>query len=518
LFIAVLGGVSLAKGGLYMSSNESDVVHMVHIVLRMTLGQIPHSDFSTPLGILAFWPISLFSTWGFGTGVSFILAQVTVAALLAPMVLRVANSRLVPAAAWAFGAVVMILILALVHDGTEASQSVAMYYNRWAWAVSFVVLCLALIAPYHGNDAPRLDGLLIGLLMAVLALLKPTFFIAFAAPVLCALMLRRAWMSLALAVLTGGAVAAMMGLAYGGAFYSAYVHDMLDVVASELRSAPGVGMFELVTGPRFLMGNAALVLAIIMLFQVGHRRASLMLALLAPAFLYVTYQNFGNDPKWLLFLCVYLLAVRERNDGQSVFGIPARYVLLANALLTFALAFSSLQNLTLSPFRHALSAPDDYHRLIPNRTDVRDVWMVNRERKPQLESTLFFHGQAEEEPQFLGELLPDCEVEFQGFDLQAVMADQLKTEPFGFDAGTQFYVADIASMIWMLGDFTPLNGEAPWYYSAAPGLENADALVVPLCPMSPAHRAVALRTIEESSVDLSGPMRSDLMLVFRIEH
>ena len=58
--VAVFGTILLMKGGLYLNRHEGDALHLIEIVRRMSLGQWPHLDFVTPLGIAGFWPIAAF--------------------------------------------------------------------------------------------------------------------------------------------------------------------------------------------------------------------------------------------------------------------------------------------------------------------------------------------------------------------------------------------------------------------------------------------------------------------------
>ena len=80
--VVVLSGVLLAKGGLFLDRHEGDALHLIEIMLRMGQGQWPHLDFVTPLGIAAFLPMSAFVKAGFGIGMSVVLAQILVAAIL----------------------------------------------------------------------------------------------------------------------------------------------------------------------------------------------------------------------------------------------------------------------------------------------------------------------------------------------------------------------------------------------------------------------------------------------------
>jgi len=54
---AILVQMRLNDGAVLILSFDGDALHMAQIVLRMAEGQIPHQDFVTPLGLMAFLPI-----------------------------------------------------------------------------------------------------------------------------------------------------------------------------------------------------------------------------------------------------------------------------------------------------------------------------------------------------------------------------------------------------------------------------------------------------------------------------
>lgn len=523
--IGLLGGITLAKGGLYIDRYSGDVAHMIDILLRIDAGQVPHQDFSTPIGIAAFYPISVFVKLGLGVGFSFISAQILIAALLVPLVLRTALSRLSGLSAWLFGVVVMSIVLALVHGEAVASQSTSMYYNRWAWALSFVAILLAALPAHSGAEKPRLDGVLIGGLLAVLALLKPTYFVAFSIPISIALLSRGAWLSFVFAIVSGGVLALCVALGFGFEFYAAYVSDLLSVAQSPTRSAPGAELVEVLNGPRFLIGTLVLVLSVIVLRQGGQGRAGLILLLLAPGFVYVSYQNFGNDPKWLLLLCVYLMAHRPLSGTRVIFNADARNACAALALVCFALIAPSFQNMITSPLRHFSVVETDYQLQLETTDVTRDVWVysarVNKLRErtniaDRIAALADYDAPTEDVTSFMGEDLPECQLYTGDAVMHAYMADQLQQTPFNFDLSAQFFVADVATVIWMQGGFAPLKGGAPWYYSGTPGIENADAIIVPLCPVDLASRKAALAALTDADLDLAAPIRSEVMVVYPI--
>jgi len=200
-------------------------------------GQWPHLDFMTPIGVLAIWPIAMFVKAGLGFGHAIFAAQVAVALVLLAPAWRAAGSRFSGKWALLYGGYVMVLCLALVHGQEERSVSISMHYNRWAWALAYIAIPLAVLKPI-GRPRPWLDGALIGLAMAATVLIKVTYFVAFVPAILIALLARRQGRMTLAALLAGLLVAAGVTLALGLGFWQAYMNDLLEVSRSSIRAGP----------------------------------------------------------------------------------------------------------------------------------------------------------------------------------------------------------------------------------------------------------------------------------------
>ena len=72
----------------------------------------------------------------------------------------------------------------------------------------------------------------------------------------------------------------------------------------------------------------------------------------------------------------------------------------------------------------------------------------------------------------------------------------------------------VHSSIWLFGDFAPVPGGSPWYYGGLPGIENADYLLVPLCPIIPQVRRMILEAIEAADVALDEIRRTPLYILY----
>ena len=79
------------------------------------------------------------------------------------------------------------------------------------------------------------------------------------------------------------------------------------------------------------------------------------------------------------------------------------------------------------------------------------------------------------------------------------VAEDLEARGF---AGSKIFIADVFSTLWLFGDFEPLKNGAPWYYGGLPGFEDADYLLIPLCPGVLSVRAEVLAAVEDSSIEL----------------
>ena len=172
--LAILGAVTFWPGAFFIRLHEGDTLHLIDILLRMNAGQWPHLDFMTPIGALSFAPILVFVKSGLGIGQSILVAQYLVALVLAPAIWWTAFSRYPGRWAYLFAAVVLVTIVGLMYGSTDPGVSISMHYNRWSWAISFVIVSLVFLPPL-GASYPRLEGAIIGAGAAALLILGKKF-------------------------------------------------------------------------------------------------------------------------------------------------------------------------------------------------------------------------------------------------------------------------------------------------------------------------------------------------------
>ena len=520
---AVLAGATLAKGGLYFDTYEGDTLHLLDIVLREARGQWPHLDFETPIGLLATAPIALFVRMGAGAGHAMLYAQVLVATLALPAIWWASLTRFRGAYAYAFGGLSLVLLLALVYGGTDPAISMSMHYNRWAWAAAFVAVALAVLPPDEEIRAPVLDGVIVGAALAALALLKVTYFIAFLPAIAVALIGHRAVRTIAAAAATGLAIAAALTLLAGPGFWPAYIGDLLSVLTSEVRPRGSASLAEAVNSPERLGASIVLLASVMLLRQADRKLEGFVLLLLAPAFFYVTFQNFGNDPKWTWFLGLFLLRLRPAHEVRGEFGYDTRQPIFIAAVLSLAFATPSLTNMAFSPLRHLGVDTAGYVPLLPGSGAHTDLQMPGgRLMAVTAMVTMDGAGQPFAEGRdpvarqysatFDGTDLPDCQIDSGFTTVFTTISEDL--EAAGLVDGKTVLAADLISPYWLYGAGEPLSGAAPWYYGGLPGWDSVDYLLIPMCPISMGVRKLFLDAVADAGAPLTEVRRNELYLLY----
>ncbi|MBD3786457.1 MAG: hypothetical protein IE922_05720 [Sphingomonadales bacterium] len=513
------------RGALVVAKHEGDTLHLADVVLRMAdFGQLPHLDFMTPIGIGAVWPIAIFAKAGLGLGHAFFAAQTLVAALLFLPAIRAAASRLPGLLAWGLALYVMVLCLAMVHGEANAAASVSMHYNRWAWALAYIAVPLALFEPL-GRRRPVLDGAIIGLMLAGMAMIKVTYFVAFLPPIAIALIARRDLRTLGVALATGLAVAGGLTLGLGFEFWLAYLHDLATVAGSETRAAPGVDLGGVMALPAYLLGTLVLLATVILLRQAGRMTEGMVLLFLVPSFVYVTYQNYGNDPQWLVLLGLIALALRPEGAISNGFGWRLGPALTLAGVMALTLGAASVTNLLWSPFRMALAQPEGLVPLLAKRPQDADL-LVESDRVYRVGMMTLGHfpggpyaafdARAKLRPQSVlrGETLADCEITTGVAAWFEAAAQDLTAAGYG---GRAILVADLFSAIWLFGDFKPVEGAAPWYYGGLAGLDAAEYVLVPLCSTGLEARDGTVKALDESDLTLTEVRRTPTYILLRPE-
>ncbi|MEM1375456.1 MAG: hypothetical protein AAGF78_13850 [Pseudomonadota bacterium] len=506
---AVQAAALLWPGALAITKHSGDALHMIAIVERMAGGQVPHRDFMTPIGFLAFWPIATLVKAGLSAGQAFLAAQVAVGAVLGALAMGFARPRVEPGWALALGALVLVLAMALVHGEAEIAVSVSMHYNRWAWAIGFIVVFAAVLPRENGA---AWEGPLMGLLMAALALTKVTYFAVLAPLVILGMLLTGQRMTLAIALVTGAIVAVLLTGLFGIGFWVAYIGDLLEVAGSEIRAQPGLDLAQIFTAPAYLMGTLVAFASVILLRRGGYEVEGILVLLLTLAGTYITYQNFGNDPLWLALLAL-LLAVWAVEAPTSGPRVP---LALASAALA-AMVAPSFLNMAASPLRHASIDQSDYMPLLAGGARHQDL-LVSRVKGNRIRGDVALEGYLAFDPKpgpeatvFRGETLPDCRTDPLAAYFGTLAAD-LRAR--GLAQGAGIFTMDILNPLWLYGDHPPLTGGTPWYYSGTPGLEDAQFVLLPSCPVLTRVRGLIAAELE--GVPMEEVARTELYTLYAL--
>lgn len=521
--LAVQAALLFGKGVLLIDQHEGDAIHVLSIALRMGQGQLPHLDFMTPLGILSFAPIAWLISLGLGVGHAIMGAFVLFAALILAPVWWAAWSRLSGWLAYAFGGFIIILCTALAYGGADQVASISMFYNRWGWAVAFVLVILSVLPSKSPNQG--IDGVVLGLGLGWLALAKITFFVAFLPGVLVALLLRRQWTALLTGVLAGLILAGIVTLFTGVAFWGAYLGDLSAVSSGPIRAAPGANIATLLLSPVFVVMNICLILGIVLIRQAGQATEGLILILFAPAFIYTTYQNWGNDPKWLILMTVLLLTLRPDRHLNNAFGWDIARAMGVVSLVSIALILPTILTLIFADLRHARLSQTQFVPILQGHKNSDLKMRADRMFAPVRRTafaldnpevvTLLGARQTSVAPDLLfGQPMPVCKLAMGLVGTMMEMARDI--DAFGGMDGKSIFVADTFSSLWLFGSTVPVPHGAPWFYGGDTGLTEADYVLIPLCPVTYDARKIVLETLQaRPEIHLREVMRTELFVLLQ---
>lgn len=505
-------------GSVLIMSFQGDALHMAQTVLRVSAGEVPHRDFQTPLGVMAFLPISGLHNIGFGIGKAFAYAPSLLGVISLPAVYWLGLTRLKPAGALLFGLIFLALLFAYVHGGLLPTTAVSMYYNNWGWAMAMPVVLLVVLPGPEGRFAFWFEALILGFGMGFLTLSKATYAVFLLPALVLALSMDKAWGKLLVGSIFALAFLAVFTVPFGGLnYWQGYVSDLLTVVNSPTRAQPGLGLAGLAVSARHLPGAVALFAAVIFLRQARLQKEGLVILFLGLGWMLITYQNWENDPHWMAFAGLLLFPMSTKVELYNAYGWPLRSAIrftgVGLIVMGVPLTYTQVQSVVL---HNGLNATDFKNTLAVNpQADLRFrdpkqgvVWV--KTPFPPLSD-----GLPEDKITRLGaEVLSNCHKDNGLFsDLQATGA---RLDEIAGTAGKTVLYADWVNALWMFSAVKPLPQGAPWYYGGAPGFQNADFLVVPMCPMGPFVRRIILQEITaDTSLQFEEIERNDLFILLK---
>ena len=524
LFGALLGGLQLLPGALYIDTHEGDAHHMLDVVHRLLDGQRQHTDFVTPLGVMVFLPIVLLMKSGLPVGAAFVYTQILFAALMLPIIIYASVSRLSRFVAYYFGFVTMGLSLALTYGTATAGVSVSMHYNRWGWVLAFALLVIAIL-PTRSRERPVLDGVLAAIICFVLLLTKITYFVFLVPPAATMVLIAGRYRMFGVAALTLALMTAIFTMVYGPSFWPAYIADLNNVRGTDIRPFGGLPVQSLLASPGYLAVTLTGCLSALMLGRVMGNGNLLAVFLLLGGFVYVTFQNFANDPFWLLLWPVLLFSLRPEEKLQDFYGLDLRRAMEFAAIVAIALIAAPFVNVLQSTLKHAMISKSNFVEIIPGNETTRDLFV----RRDRAHATLGSIDLAVErpvwskyqgafgrsEPLVIGGVnIPNCEM--SGGPRALLIESAREMRDAGVGDNSQIFSADLVQSFWLYGGFEPLVGGAPWYYKDLSGIENADYIVVLKCAYEARTRDLIVEELKQANLPLNLVRDSDLMALFRL--
>jgi hypothetical protein len=455
---------------------------------------------------------------GLSLGHAFIFGQILFGLAVAGPLLWAAVTRLSAPLAYGFALSVVALLTSVSHGQSGSIVAISMHYNRWAWAVAFVACVIAFVPPKR-IERPLVDGVILALAMAALAYLKVTYLVAFAPLVFVVLLLRRDMTRLAVAVVSGLVLAVLIVAIAGLPSVMAYIGDIQSIRGTGVRASPGLDFSDLLISPPYFVGIAAALAGVFLLRGAGARSEGLAILLLIPASVFVTWQNFGNDPVWLILLATLLGAFRPRRKPRVPASEDPSVGIAAAAFAAAVLAVPMVQTHAVSGMRMLTLDGSRYTELVPGRGGLEDLYMpalpadLVRGRSNLTDPGAAYAALGGRVPDhapvsFLGEVLPTCQIVTGLRSAMSEIAQSLREDE------QPVFVADLVSVHWLFGDGKTIPGGAPWTYGTLSGLENARHILVPLCAIDVNARNVILERLEEEGPALSITRRTEQYLLY----
>ncbi|WP_375175258.1 hypothetical protein [Pseudooceanicola sp.] len=489
--------------GLFFSSHEADMVHLADLVLRQSAGEVYHLDIATPIGGWATLPMALLHRAGLGLGAAMTWGQIVAAVVFLPALVVVTVNRFTLGQAALVCLIVIGLSTGLVAGGTEPLTSLSMHYNRWCWAATLIVALTVLLPGTPMRDTA--DGVVIGVLMVGMAMIKVSYPVALALPVIFGLLRNGRTKALLVSIFTAFIGLLLITLVLGLGYWQAYLGDLLTVAGSAARAAPGADWPHLVISPVGIPSTLVVVAVIYFATRLGRREIGAMLLLFFAAFTVITWQNFGNDPLWLCVPAALAWVLSSRAQGSAARGLRVTAVAAGVLILPVVL------NILWSPIRHVTASETLSRPLLPQDESLR---IVKARGEASFAKTELISPPDTTVATFRGEDLPTCEL--SGGLVAKLEKDTAALMQLAPDLDRQPLAADLFQAHWIFAGLRPLKGGAPWYYDELPGIADATHVMIPDCPADLRARDRVTELLEQSGLVLEEVGRAEGFALYRI--
>ncbi len=489
--LAVIAGIQWHSGAMVIEVYGVDSLFVLDVMLRTELGFVPHRDFTLHVGALPFLSVAAASDTLL---VGFLRAQWCLAAVLIAASGWIGFTRLTP-----LGTAILILITTLLATGLSTGfdprVTLALFYNRWAWAIGLVFATAAFV-PKRKGASPYIDGALLGALAMALLLTKVTFFVGLVPLAFAVYLFRKDWTAIAAGVTAFGLASLLIAATFGAAFWSAYLDNLVWVATNPIRPTPGNDPLEIFATPEAI----ALGLFLFLVIRFRSLKEVAGLSLLSIAFLFIQMQNFGNVPLWAAFFA--LLSISFFSDdatdtalARAAWATCAVFFLTFTALYLLPTAQGSLRNMD-----NVQSA--EIEPLMPDVPGMAGLFVPGFHVTPVVKIP---NNRSPDTPQHIG----SCYVT-EGYVGQfREVADALA------ELDGQVFVADAPSPYWIHSGQSPLSDAAPWNYGSLRGLQHADYIAVPDCSFKPSYQRQILRELKRQGFILEPFKKTDVVTIFR---
>lgn len=493
VLIAILQSLS---PGLLIQVYGVDTLFVLDVIERTARGEIPHSDFTLHLGALPFAAISLLSD---DTVEGFIRGQWALAASLIVTGGILARRRLGP---WptVFLLISIVLLSTALSTLFDPRITLALFYNRWAWAIALIFLVATLIRPPE-NKRFWLDNVLIGILAMALLTTKVTFFAILVPIAALAYAFDRRWRDIAATCLTCLAIAASVAAFWGVGFWLDYLENLIWVAENPIRKTAGQSFWDTATSTSYIAHYVAYGFFLYLIARTGKMSTTVVFLLLGPGLLFLQNQNFGQVPIWTCALAPIALACRPTATKSNLTGNAAFQVVAAAFLLVSLLP---LYTAAQSTWRNAAPLPEGAVQMVPGADRLARIYATAPQAGPVTERRIPL---GDNPPKHLG----TCHATSGFLRVFKGVADELS------DLKLPVFVVDAQSMYWMQNGMTPLPGAAPWNYGSLRGLQNASYVAIPRCPFKPSYQRAILRHMENVGIRLTLVRKGEWVTVMRWE-
>jgi hypothetical protein len=325
--VVLLGAYVLAVGPSHIMA-PWDVFILMDGGWRVFSGQVAHTDFHNPIGVLTYALIALGMDLNGPSLQAQALGSLVLMAILAPWAIAIGYRRLSPAVAFLLTIFVALLVVANRPLGYDpAVTSYAMVYNRYGWALLALLMAQLFVQVDDKDRLSRLfDPCSVGALLGLIFFCKINFFVVGCGALALALILRRDlrhWLALtALAFL-----AVCLGARYGlGVHVGDYLRDISDAAQSQslaMRLGFAMSTLKHAVLPLALLAAAWSVLVGLPTLRQGRQwsRAiadTVILGFLVASALFVTIGNTGEKGDIpLLFVAGLILIERQRREAGT---------------------------------------------------------------------------------------------------------------------------------------------------------------------------------------------------------